>query len=319
MRSDDASKAFRDLQTRICDALEAVDGSARFIEDTWDREGGGGGRSRVMTDGAVFEKAGVNWSLVHGELPAGFAEQLPGEGRRFLATGVSLVLHPRSPMLPTTHANFRYFEKGEASWYGGGCDLTPYYPWREDVVAFHRTLADACAPHGADLYPRFKAWCDEYFALPHRGETRGVGGLFFDYVGVAAAALGPQVRAHAARALPDAMDLDRAFAFVRDMGEAFLAAYLPIVDRRRDEPWTEAEREFQLIRRGRYVEFNLVYDRGTIFGLRTGGRTESILMSLPPLVRWTYDHTPAPGSREAALLDYLRPRDWLGESAQDQR
>lgn len=310
MLSEHAARTFRELQGRICQALEDVDGAARFREDAWEREGGGGGRSRVMTDGAVFEKAGVNWSLVHGDLRAEMADQLPGDGP-FLATGVSLVLHPWSPMVPATHANFRYFERGGAAWVGGGCDLTPTYPWLEDVVAFHGALAEACAPHGEGLYPRFKAWCDEYFALPHRGETRGVGGLFFDYVGVAAGSLGPRVRAHAARALPDAMDLDRAFAFVQAVADAFLAAYLPIVERRRGEPWTEAEREFQLIRRGRYVEFNLLFDRGTVFGLRTGGRTESILMSLPPLVRWTYDYRPAPGSREAELADWLRPRDWL--------
>lgn len=315
MRSDEAASFTRELQSTLCEALEHVDGGARFVEDAWEREGGGGGRSRVLTDGAVFEKAGVNWSLVHGELPADFASQLPGEGRAFLATGVSLVLHPSSPMIPTTHANFRYFEKGGAAWFGGGADLTPYYPYTEDIVGWHAAMAAACAPHGADLHPRFKAWCDEYFTLPHRGEARGVGGIFFDYVGVAAGDLGPSVRAHAPRALPAALDLDVAFAFVRDVAGAFLRAYLPIVARRRDEPWGEREREWQLVRRGRYVEFNLLYDRGTTFGLRTGGRTESILMSLPPLVRWTYDHRAEPGSREAALMDALRPRDWLAGAA----
>jgi coproporphyrinogen III oxidase len=218
---------------------------------------------------------------------------LPAEGREFRATGVSLVLHPTSPMVPTTHANFRYLEKGDKAWFGGGADLTPYYLQREDAVHFHRTLKAACDAHAPiGDYPRFKKWCDEYFFLPNRNETRGVGGIFYDY-------------------LEGDGDLEATFAFARDAGRSFVPAYAPIVERRRDEPWGEAERTWQLIRRGRYVEFNLIYDRGTIFGLKTEGRTESILMSLPPMVSWVYDHVPAPGSREAELVAALRPQDWL--------
>jgi coproporphyrinogen III oxidase len=281
---------FRDLQDRICSALDAEDGAARFREDAWQRPGGGGGRSRVLAGGALFEKAGVNFSEVHGELKPDFARSLPGDGLAFYATGVSLVLHPQSPMVPTVHANFRHLRRGSASWFGGGADLTPYYPEREDVVHFHRTLKGACDRHDPSFYPRFKAEADAYFYLPHRGETRGVGGIFFDYL-----------QRHPERDL----------AFVADAGAAFLEAYLPIARRRREAPWGERERQFQLLRRGRYVEFNLLYDRGTVFGLKTDGRTESILMSLPPLVRWEYDAQPEPGSREADLANWLKPQDWL--------
>ncbi len=276
------AERYRALQAEICAALEALDGQGRFTADRWERAEGGGGLTRVMEEGAVFEKAGVNWSGVEGELPADFAAKLPGEGRTFRATGVSLVLHPRSPMVPTTHANFRFLEKGDRSWFGGGADLTPYYLVREDAAHFHRTLAAACG----EQYPRFKKWCDEYFYLEHRGETRGVGGVFFDYI-------------------EDGFDL------AMSCGAAFVPAYAPIVERRRDDAWGEAERRWQLQRRGRYVEFNLVFDRGTTFGLKTGGRIESILMSLPPLVRWDYDVQP-PGPREAELLEVLKkPVDWL--------
>src|SRR5215470_6229155 len=257
-----AATHFQELQDRISVALEALDGRARFREDSWTRPGGGGGRSRVIEDGALFEKAGVNFSDVHGELSEEVARTMPGDGRAFRATGISLVLHPASPMIPTVHANFRCFQRPGAAWFGGGADLTPYYPRREDVVHFHATLKAACDRHDPSFYPRFKKQCDEYFYLPHRGETRGVGGLFFDYL---------------------QGDLEAHFAFVRDLGDAFLPSYGPIAERRRNEPFGEREREFQLIRRGRYVEFNLIYDRGTIFGLRTGGRIESILMSLPAL------------------------------------
>jgi coproporphyrinogen III oxidase len=287
-----AEGLFRGLQDTICAGLETEDGAARFRSDEWQRPGGGGGRSRVLENGAVFEKAGVNFSLVHGELRPDFASQLPGEGLGFIATGVSLVLHPRSPMVPAVHANFRCLRRGSALWFGGGADLTPYYPEREDVLHFHRTWKAVCDRHDPEFYARFKKWCDEYFYLGHRGETRGVGGIFFDYL---------------------QRDPERDFAFVQDAGEAFLDAYLPIVQRRRHAPYGEREREFQLLRRGRYVEFNLIYDRGTVFGLKTDGRTESILMSLPPLVRWSYDVRFEPGSREAALVDWLRPHDWLGE------
>jgi coproporphyrinogen III oxidase len=289
---DRASRHFHELQDRITQSLEELDGRARFREDAWSREGGGGGRTRVLEGGALFEKGGVSWSDVWGEFPEDYAASLPGTGRSFRASGVSLVLHPLSPMVPTVHANFRVLQKGDATWFGGGADLTPYYPWREDVVHFHRTWKDSCDRHDPAYYPRFKKTCDEYFFLPHRGETRGVGGIFFDYL---------------------QGDLERIFAFVRDAGDAFLAAYRPIAERRRAEPYGDREREFQLYRRGRYVEFNLLYDRGTTFGLKTRGRTESILMSLPPLARWVYDFHAEPGSREAGLSEYLKPQDWLNE------
>lgn len=248
----------------------------------------------MLEHGALFEKAGVNWSNVDGELPADVAAGMPGSGRTFRASGVSLVLHPQSPMVPTSHANFRCFAKGDAAWFGGGADLTPYYLFEEDAVHFHRTLADVCDRFRevAD-YDRFKAWCDEYFFLPHRGETRGVGGVFFDYVG--------------AKGEP----IERVFEFVQALGRAFVDAYLPIAQRRRTITYGETERTWQLRRRGRYVEFNLIYDRGTLFGLKTNGRIESILMSLPPLVRWDYDVMPQPGSPEAELLARLRPTNWL--------
>jgi coproporphyrinogen III oxidase len=290
---DRAAAWFRELQDEICAQVAEADGGA-FRRDAWQRPGGGGGVSSVLSDGNVFEKAGVNWSAVEGELPADFAAELPGEGRAFRATGVSLVLHPRSPMVPTTHANFRCIEKGAQCWLGGGADLTPYYLFREDARHFHQILKEACDRHAkvAD-YARFKTWCDEYFSLPHRQETRGVGGIFFDYLA------------------GDEDTLAATFAFVADAGRAFGSAYLPIVARRRDEPYGDSERRWQLLRRGRYVEFNLLYDRGTLFGLRTAGRTESILMSLPPLCRWDYDPVVAAGSREAELLAALRPTDWL--------
>jgi coproporphyrinogen III oxidase len=278
----------RELQANICAALEAEDGRARFLTDEWQRPGGGGGVSRVIADGAVFEKGGVNISIVHGELKPDFAAQLPGDGLRFTAAGISLVIHPRSPMVPTVHANFRCLSRGATTWYGGGADLTPYYPVREDVLHFHRTWKRVCDMHDSTYYPRFKKWCDEYFFLPHRNETRGVGGIFFDQ-------------------LPDALP------FIRDAGNAFVDAYIPIVQRRKNDSYGESERQFQLLRRGRYVEFNLLYDRGTTFGLKTDGRVESILMSLPPLVRWQYDARFPDGSREASLPDWLRPRDWLNE------
>jgi coproporphyrinogen III oxidase len=291
---DRAAAYFRDLQDRICRGLEALDGPGRFGEDLWDRPGGGGGRTRVLADGALFEKAGVNYSEVFGEMSEEFAKLVPGEGRGFYATGVSLVLHPRSPRVPTVHANFRHIAKGERAWFGGGADLTPYYPVREDVVHFHRTWKAVCDRHaGVADHRRMKEECDRYFHLPHRGEARGVGGIFFDYLGG---------------------DLDAVFDFVRDAGDHFLDSYVPIAERRRDEPYGEREREWQLFRRGRYVEFNLLYDRGTLFGLKTGGRTESILMSLPPMVKWGYDVRPEPGSPEAELVEvYLIPRDWAGE------
>lgn len=287
-----------DLQDRITEALEGEDGTGRFREDPWQRPEGGGGRSRVLAEGALFEKAGINFSEVVGaSLPASATARRPElAGRSYRAMGVSLVLHPESPYVPTSHANVRFFlaekEGAEAVWwFGGGFDLTPCYPFEEDVVHWHRVAREACEPFGPEVHPRFKAWCDEYFYLRHRDEPRGVGGLFFDDL--------------------DEWGFERSFAFTRSVGDAFLPAYLPIVRRRRDIAWSERERRFQLYRRGRYVEFNLVYDRGTLFGLQSGGRTESILMSLPPLVRWDYCWEPEPGSPEARLTEVLRPRDWL--------
>lgn len=287
------------LQDRICNELAEEDGGARFAEDNWTREsGGGGGRTRVLAGGAVFEQAGINFSHVHGPgLPASATAHRPElAGRSFEALGVSLVIHPRNPYVPTSHANVRFFiaEKPGAApvwWFGGGFDLTPYYPFEEDVVNWHRVASRACEPFGAETYPRFKHWCDEYFYIPHRGETRGVGGLFFDDL--------------------NEWGFERSFAFMRSVGDHYLAAYRPVVARRKDTPFGERERDFQLYRRGRYVEFNLVYDRGTLFGLQTGGRTESILMSLPPLASWRYNWRPEPGTREAELYDYLQARDWL--------
>jgi coproporphyrinogen III oxidase len=289
---------FMELQERICAALERADGPGRFREDLWRRDEGGGGRSRVLTDGGVFEKAGVNFSEVHGELSAEFAKQLPGDGTKFTATGISLVLHPRSPLVPTIHANFRFLTKDERWWFGGGGDLTPYYPVMEDVVHFHRTWRDVCERHPSVAdYAKMKRDCDDYFYLPHRREARGVGGIFFDYLGG---------------------DFEAVFSFVGDAGDAFLPAYIPIVERRRGLAYTERQRTFQEYRRGRYVEFNLLYDRGTVFGLKTGGRTESILMSLPPVVRFVYDWHAERGSPEAELTDYwLKPRDWASEGEGD--
>ena len=290
----------RDLQTRICDALATADGSAGFRNDTWERPDGGGGDTRVLRDGAVFEQAGVNFSLVQGDSlpPSASAHRPQLAGRRFTATGVSLVVHPRNPYVPTSHANVRYFvaeRDGEDPiwWFGGGLDLTPYYPFDEDVLHWHQVAAAACAPYGDEVYPRFKRWCDEYFHIRHRDEARGVGGLFFDDL--------------------DEWGAERSTAFMRSIGDAYPEAYLPIVARRRDTAFGQRERDFQRYRRGRYVEFNLVYDRGTLFGLQSGGRTESILMSLPPEARFEYGYTPEPGSAEARLADYLRPRDWLSE------
>ncbi len=289
------------FKRRLLEALEQSDGRQVFRHDTWTRDGGGGGESSILADGGLFEQAGVGFSHVFGrEMPPSATRARPAlAGRGFQAMGVSLVLHPRNPHVPTTHLNLRFFTaEGDGEpvwWFGGGFDLTPYYPVAEDVLHWHRTARAACAPFGEDVYPRYKQWCDEYFHLPHRNETRGVGGLFFDDLNEGG--------------------FERAFGLARSIGDAFLPAYLPIVEARRDLPYGEREREFQLYRRGRYVEFNLLYDRGTLFGLQSGGRTESILMSLPPRVRWEYGWQPEPGSPEERLYtDYLRPRDWLNEA-----
>ena len=297
-QADQAESFLRELQDRICAAIEQADGDAHFVEDAWTRPAGGGGRTRVLRNCAVFEQAGINFSRVSGQPlpPSATAHRPELAGGSFIATGVSLVLHPKNPYVPTTHANVRYFEANKAGvapawWFGGGFDLTPFYAYDEDVRDWHRVARELCLPYGAEVYPRYKQWCDEYFYLQHRDETRGVGGLFYDDMNEGG--------------------FERCFAFTRDVGQGFLDAYLPIVERRKHTPYGEREREFQLYRRGRYVEFNLVYDRGTLFGLQSGGRTESILMSLPPRVRFEYAYTPEPGSAEAQLADYLRPRDWL--------
>ena len=291
----------RSLQMRICSSLEDLDGTAKFQPDRWDRPGGGGGESRVLQGGAIFEQAGVGFSHVYGDqMPPSATKNRPElAGKRFQAMGVSLVLHPENPYVPTTHANFRFFttdsdDGAPVWWFGGGFDLTPYYPFHEDVLHWHRAAKAACDPFGDDVYDMYKQWCDEYFFLKHRNETRGVGGLFFDDL--------------------NEPSFDGSFELTRSIGDQFLNAYLPIVKARRKHNYGERQREFQHYRRGRYVEFNLIYDRGTLFGLQSGGRTESILMSLPPRVRWEYDWKPEPGSPEADLYNnYLRPRNWLKE------
>jgi coproporphyrinogen III oxidase len=283
---------FEKLQSTICSALEEIDGAGKFGRDRWERPEGGGGLARVLEDGAIFEKAGVNTSTVFGTMPASIARKMNVEASGFLATGISLVIHPRSPMVPTVHMNYRYFERSDGdSWFGGGSDLTPSYLFKDDAVHFHSTLKNACDSVDTAFYPRLKKWCDEYFFIPHRNETRGVGGIFFDYL---------------------RGDVEKHFTLTRAGGDAFLESYVPIVRRRMAEPWGEHERNWQLLRRGRYVEFNLVYDRGTTFGLETQGRIESILMSLPPHADWRYNVQPLPGTREAALVGVLKnPKEWL--------
>jgi coproporphyrinogen III oxidase len=291
------------LQDRLTQALRQEDGGADFIEETWRRPGGGGGRSRVLRGGDLFEQGGINFSQVFGDsLPASATVRRPElAARAYQAVGVSLVMHPRNPYVPTSHLNVRFFmaEKLGAEpvwWFGGGFDLTPYYGFEEDAIHWHRVARAACLPFGAEVHPRLKRQCDDYFFLKHRDEPRGIGGLFFDDL--------------------DEWGFARSFALLRSVGDHYLPAYLPIVQRRKDLAWGERERAFQKYRRGRYVEFNLVYDRGTLFGLQSGGRTESILMSLPPEVSWRYGWQPEPGSPEAALYDeFLVARDWLAEAA----
>jgi coproporphyrinogen III oxidase len=288
------------LQHEICAALEEVDGKAKFREDRWERPGGGGGISRVIADGNVFEKGGVNTSIVHGELPELMAKQFGVSDAQFMACGVSLVIHPVNPFVPTVHANFRYFELYDEqgnlkdSWFGGGADLTPYYLDEKDGIHFHQTFKDACDPFGEELYPLYKKHCDEYFVNKHRNnEARGIGGIFYDYL-----------RPTPARTAEDL------YNFAKANGEALIPAYLPIVIKTKALPYTQAQKDWQEYRRGRYVEFNLIHDRGTLFGLKTNGRIESILMSLPPRARWEYDYHTAPGSPEAALEEFLKPREW---------
>lgn len=292
----EAAAFFADLQVRLCQAFSEVEDKP-FREDLWRHAEQGGGRTRVLTEGSVFEKAGINFSDVGGEFQGDFANTMPGSGQAFRATGISLVLHPRNPFVPTVHANFRYLVRGDAGWFGGGADLTPYYPYKEDCIHFHQVWKGVCEKHPtvAD-HGRFKTWCDEYFYLQHRCEARGVGGIFFDTL---------------------TQNPRETFRFVQDAGNAFLDAYLPILKKRGHEPFTPGQRDFQLYRRGRYVEFNLVYDRGTLFGLKTGGRVESILMSLPLNVRWLYDYQAAAGSRESFLPQYLARRDWLDPASSE--
>ena len=289
------------LQDNICNKLQTEDRGGSFIEDEWQREEGGGGRSRVLRNGNIIEQGGVNFSHVFGtQMPASATAARPElAGRRFQAMGVSLVIHPHNPYIPTSHANVRFFiaeKEGEAPiwWFGGGFDLTPSYIFEEDAVHWHRVSHELCAPFGSDVYPKYKKWCDDYFYLKHRDETRGVGGLFFDDL--------------------NQWGFDKSYEFMQAVGNGYIEAYLPIVQKRKNTPYTEQQRQFQLYRRGRYVEFNLVYDRGTLFGLQTGGRTESILMSMPPLTRWEYNYHPEAGTEEAKLYEYLKPINWLADS-----
>lgn len=291
----------QNLQNQITSKLEDVDGLAKFREDNWTRPEGGGGRTRVIENGNVFEKGGVNISAVHGKLPESMQKMFGVGEVDFFACGLSLVIHPKSPMVPTVHANWRYFEMYDAngsvidSWFGGGQDLTPYYVFEEDAIHFHQVCKNACDKHDPEYYPKYKKQCDAYFWNAHRNEARGVGGLFFDYL-----------KATETRSMHNWYD------FVTEVGNSFLESYVPIVQRRKDLPYDAAHRTWQEIRRGRYVEFNLVHDKGTLFGLKTNGRIESILMSLPPHVQWVYDHHPEPGSPEQKLLNILsEPKDWI--------
>ncbi len=292
-----ARQKFQDVQSLIISSLRALDSRADLKSDNWKRDGGGGGLTCVLKKGAVFEKAGVNFSEVWGELPPEMGEKLVGKAQSlpFYATGTSLVIHPYSPMIPTVHANIRYLEVDEKSWIGGGADLTPYYLFEEDAVHFHQVMKSVCDSVKRGSYPKLKTWCDEYFFLKHRGEARGVGGIFFDYLGK-----------------EDPENIETHFSLAAALGDRFCEAYLPIVEKRKVESFTDEQKRFQLVRRGRYVEFNLIWDRGTLFGLRTGGRTESILMSMPPEVLWEYDHQVKPGTREHKLSEILKqPRDWV--------
>lgn len=291
----------RDLQDTITSRLEEMDGKARFQEDLWKRTEGGGGRTRVIENGNLFEKGGVNISAVHGELPEALRKQFKVEQGDFFACGLSLVMHPKSPMIPTVHANWRYFEMYDAEgnivtqWFGGGQDLTPYYLFDEDAIHFHSVCKEACDKYHADFYPKYKKVCDDYFWNAHRNEARGVGGLFFDYLKET-----------------EEFSMQDRYDFVTEVGNSFLNSYAPIVERRKELTYTQDQKDWQEVRRGRYVEFNLVHDRGTLFGLKTNGRIESILMSLPPVVQWKYNHHPEKGSREEALLEVLKsPKDWI--------
>ncbi len=288
----------KSLQDQICSELELADDGGKFVEDNWKRAEGGGGRTRVLTNGNVIEQGGVNFSVVSGDKlpPSATAHRPELAGRKWQACGVSLVIHPKNPFIPTSHANVRFFiaeKEGEEPvwWFGGGFDLTPFYPFKEDVVHWHQTAKNICQPFGDDIYPAHKAWCDDYFYLKHRDETRGVGGLFFDDL--------------------NKWEFDKCFDYMQAVGKGFIDAYVPLMAKRKETPFTDSHRQFQLYRRGRYVEFNLVFDRGTLFGLQSGGRTESILMSMPPLARWEYNFQAEAGSAEEKLQDYLVPQEWL--------
>ncbi len=315
------------LQDEICSGLEEIDGVGKFQEESWDRPEGGGGRSRVMREGRIFEQGGVNFSEVHGkELPPSILKQRPeAKGHPWFATGTSMVLHPRNPFVPTVHLNYRYFEAGPVWWFGGGADLTPYYPFLEDARHFHRTHQQACDSVDERLYQVFKPWCDEYFFLKHRQETRGIGGIFYDYQdGSGSLYRGQDPEGPAARKAAEIGSVNLSWEQLHDLaranGTAFLPAYMPIIDKRNGLAYGDRERQFQLYRRGRYVEFNLVWDRGTIFGLQTNGRTESILMSLPPLARWEYGYQAEEGSREALLTDlFTRPQHWFDDPSLEER
>jgi len=315
------------LQDEICSGLELIDGEGKFNEETWERPEGGGGRSRVMQEGKVFEQGGVNFSEVEGsELPPSILNQRPeAKGHRWFATGTSMVLHPRNPYIPTVHLNYRYFEAGPVWWFGGGADLTPFYPFLADARHFHKVHQQACDSVSPDLHKVFKPWCDEYFFLKHREETRGIGGIFYDYQDGSGVLYKGQNPNGPAAQISNALgsqpkSWDQLFALAKSCGQAFLPAYIPIIEKRQNHPFGNRERQFQLYRRGRYVEFNLVWDRGTIFGLQTNGRTESILMSLPPLARWEYGYVAPPNSREALLTElFTKPQDWFKDLTLDEQ
>ncbi len=317
-----ARKLLLGLQDEICSGLETIDGAGKFQEESWDRPEGGGGRSRVLQEGTVLEQGGVNFSEVHGaELPPSILNQRPeAKGHPWFATGTSMVLHPRNPYIPTVHLNYRYFEAGPVWWFGGGADLTPFYPYLQDAQHFHQTHKEACDSINSDFHKVFKPWCDEYFYLKHRKESRGIGGIFYDYQdGSGKLYKGQNTGGNAEKISKEIgekkLSWEELFSLAKACGKAFLPSYEPIVKKRKDSKYSDNERHFQLYRRGRYVEFNLVWDRGTIFGLQTNGRTESILMSLPPLARWEYGYQAPKGSREELLTDlFTKPQDWLNDS-----
>tara|TARA_Y100001968_G_scaffold56167_1_gene47379 strand:- start:3622 stop:4668 length:1047 start_codon:yes stop_codon:yes gene_type:complete len=315
------------LQNEICSGLEEIDGEGSFKEESWERPEGGGGRSRVMSEGKIFEQGGVNFSEVEGkELPPSILNQRPeAKGHSWFATGTSMVLHPRNPYIPTVHLNYRYFEAGPVWWFGGGADLTPFYPFLSDARHFHRTHQKACDSINPSLHKIFKPWCDEYFFLKHRNETRGIGGIFYDYQDGSGTIYKGQNTNGTASLISNQVgncrfSWEELFSLAKACGEAFLPAYSPIIEKRKNETYGKRERQFQLYRRGRYVEFNLVWDRGTIFGLQTNGRTESILMSLPPLARWEYGYQAAPNSRESLLTElFTKPQEWFTDQSLEER